>query len=132
MATDFSIYDLRRANAARQAEWPGGEHVDLAFRGLEHNGEVGEFSDSVVALLLDLNRGAMRMSNVLKKITRLDRDISGTSEGRDQLIHAVMEEAGDTLITLDLVMMELGLDLGQSTKGKFNATSAKHGLKTRL
>lgn len=105
---------LRQANTARQMEWPGGEHVDLAFRGLELAGETGE------------------LCNLLKKAVRLQRGIKGTCEEREALSKMIEDEAADVLISLDLVCMELGIDLGLAVVSKFNKTSLKHNLQTRL
>lgn len=105
---------LREANIARQAEWPGAENVDLAFRGLEVAGEAGE------------------LANKVKKMVRLLRGISGTSEARDDLLEAIAKEAADVVISVDLLCEDLGIDLGWAVVGKFDETSAKHGLKTLL
>jgi NTP pyrophosphatase (non-canonical NTP hydrolase) len=102
------------ANTARQAEWPGGEHVDLAFRGLELAGEVGELLDPV------------------KKVVRLKRGIKGTYEQMLDLSLALQDELADVVICTDLLAMELGVDLSKAVAFKFNATSEKHGLETRL
>ena len=80
---------LRQANETRLAEWPGGEHVDLAFRGLELWGESGE------------------LGNKLKKLVRLQRGIKGTTEGHNSLMQDIRDEMGDVLISLDLIAMEL-------------------------
>ena len=109
-----NLNELRRANVARQAEWPGGEHVDLAFRGLEMAGEAGE------------------LANKLKKLVRLQRDIKGTTEDQKALLLEVLDEMADVVICVDLIAMHLDLSLDFGVKAKFNATSEKHGLKTRL
>lgn len=105
---------LREANRARQAEWPCAESVDLAFRALEVAGEVGE------------------LANKAKKLVRLQRGISGTSEAEIDLLEAIAKEAADVVISLDLMCEDLGIDLGWAVTGKFDETSAKHGLKTLL
>lgn len=105
---------LRKANEARQAEWPGAEAIDLAFRGLELAGETGE------------------LCNLLKKAVRLKRGITGTTEARDALLTKIEDEAADVLVCLDLICMDLGIDLSLAVARKFNATSLKHGLVTRL
>lgn len=110
----IDLATLRNANMARQAEWPGAEAVDLAFRGLELAGETGE------------------LANLLKKVVRLNRGITGTYEQREALMQAVQDEVADVLISLDLVCMDLGIDLSLAVAAKFNATSLKHGLETRL
>lgn len=109
-----NLNDLRRANVARQAEWPGREHVDLAFRGLEMAGEAGE------------------LANKLKKLVRLQRGIHGTNEERAKLMQEIADEMADVVICVDLIGMEIGIDSAEAVRSKFNATSAKHGLKTRL
>lgn len=105
---------LRIANTARQAEWPGGEHVDLAFRGLELAGEVGE------------------LLNLVKKVVRLKRGITGTYEQMVDLHLTLQDELADVVICTDLLAMELGVDLSKAVPLKFNATSVKNGLETRL
>lgn len=110
----LSFDALRAANIARQAEWPGAENVDLAFRGLELSGEIGE------------------LCNILKKLVRLQRGIKGTTEERDALMAEAFDELADAVICLDLIGMELGIDLAHALIFKFNRTSIKHKLKTRL
>lgn len=122
---------LRQANTDRQAEWPGGEKVDLAFRGVELTGEIGELEEIVVALLV-MSTANGRMANKLKKLVRLDRGIHGTSEAREALLADIRDEMGDIVVSLDLVAMELGIDLAEATATKFNKTSVKQGLQTRI
>ena len=38
----------------------------------------------------------------------------------------------DVVICVDLIGMEIGIDSAEAVRSKFNATSEKHGLKTRL
>ena len=110
----INLATLRKANRVRQLEWPGSENIDLAFRGLELAGEVGE------------------LCNKLKKLVRIRRGIEGTTEVPSALMRGVQDEAADVLISLDLICMELGFDLSLATMVKFNETSMKHGLETRL
>lgn len=112
MAIDLTM--LRNANIKRQLEWQGSKHADLAFRGLELAGEVGE------------------LCNLLKKMVRIQREIKGTYEERSTLFKMIEDEAADVLICLDLVCLELGINLSLATTAKFNATSLKHGLGARL
>ncbi|WP_147112174.1 MazG-like family protein [Tateyamaria sp. syn59] len=100
--------DLRRANRARQNEWPGNEKTDLAFRALEVAGEAGELSEAI------------------KKFLRAERGIHGNTATKED----IADEIGDLIVALDLLADELGIELGHSAKTKFNATSAKYGLKT--
>jgi NTP pyrophosphatase (non-canonical NTP hydrolase) len=122
---------LRRANMARQAEWPGAGAVDLAFRGLELAGEVGELEDAVVDMVA-VSAATGRVCNLAKKLVRIRRDIHGTSETAEHLLRAMQDEAADVLISLDLLCMDLGIDLSIAAAAKFNETSIKKGLLTRL
>lgn len=131
MTQPLTFIELRLANVNRQAEWPGAEAVDLAFRGLELAGEIGEATDAVVDLL-SISAASGRLANKLKKITRLDRSIKGTTEDRATLLKEVAAELADVVICVDLVAMQLDVSLQQAVRGKFNATSLKHSLKTRL
>lgn len=102
---------LRRANAARQKEWDPGNQVTLSYRGNEMAGEVGE------------------ACNVIKK---LERERLGIAGSRDTFAH-LAEELADVVICADLIAMHAGIDLfGEAVPAKFNATSEKVGLKTRL
>lgn len=101
---------LRAANAARQAEWDTDNQIDLAYRGNELAGEVGE------------------ACNVIKKLERERRGIRGS---RDTLEH-LAEELADVVICIDLIAMQAGIDLDAAVALKFNATSEKVGLQTRL
>lgn len=102
--------NLRLANKYRSEEWTCGEAVDLSFRGNELAGETGE------------------ACNVLKK---LERERRGWRGSRDTVSHA-MEELADVVICTDLIAMELGEDLDEAVRKKFNATSEKYDLTVRL
>lgn len=101
---------LRAANLARQAEWDPGKQISLSFRGNELAGEVGE------------------ACNVIKK---LDRERLGIQGSRDTVAH-LAEELADVVICADLIAMAEGIDLDAAVGAKFNATSAKVGLATRM
>ena len=105
-----SLTRLRFANETRQAEWDPNGVVDLGFRGLEMGGEVGE------AL------------NVIKKLERARLGIIGPTD----TIEHLAEELADVIICADLVAMTAGISLSKAVREKFNATSIKVGLKTRL
>ncbi|MBY3263899.1 nucleotide pyrophosphohydrolase [Rhizobium laguerreae] len=109
-ANDNNFTDLRQANVARQKEWDGDNQIDLAYRGNELAGEVGE------------------ACNVIKKLERERRGIAGS---RDTVEH-LAEELADIIICVDLVAMQAGIDLNAAVRTKFNATSEKVGLRTRL
>mgnify|MGYP000146046256 CR=1 FL=1 len=101
---------LRAANAARQQEWDTDNQITLAYRGNELAGEVGE------------------ACNVIKKLERERMGIRGSRATREQLA----EELADIVICTDLIAMDAGIDLDAAVQAKFNATSEKVGLKTRL
>lgn len=106
------VGSLRAANRARQAEWcAGGDpEPDLSFRAVELAGEVGE------------------ACNVVKKLERERHGWRGSRATIDQLA----EEIADVVICADLLAMTVGIDLDAAVIAKFNATSEKNGLSTRL
>ncbi|MCA9036540.1 MAG: MazG-like family protein [Planctomycetaceae bacterium] len=101
---------LRNANIRRHAEWAKGGSVSLSFRGLEMAGECGE------------------VCNELKKIERVRLGLAGGSDD----LNGLKEELADVLICLDLIAMDLGIDLLEETKRKFDKTSVKFGLTSRF
>lgn len=101
---------LRSANIARQTEWDEGNQISLSFRGNELAGEVGE------------------ACNVIKK---LDREQMGIKGSRDTVEH-LAQELADVVICADLIASAAGINLEDAIRDKFNATSEKHGFKTRM
>lgn len=101
---------LREANEARQREWDADNRISLSYRGNEMAGEVGE------------------ACNVIKKLERERLGIRGSRATQGQLA----EELADVVICADLIAMSAGIDLDAAVRAKFNATSEKVGLKTRL
>lgn len=107
--TSFS--ELRQANVDRNEEWnTGDEYTSLAFRGNELAGETGE------------------ACNHIKKLERERIGIRGSRSSPE----ALAEELADIIICADLIAMDLGIDLGDAVASKFNATSEKYSLETRL
>nr|WP_278434388.1 MazG-like family protein [Brucella anthropi] len=107
----MNMTNLRAANVARDQEWnTGSERVSMTFRATELAGEVGE------------------ACNVIKK---LERERIGLVGSRDTNEH-LAEELADIVICTDLVAMDAGIDLDAAIAAKFNATSEKNGLATRL
>jgi NTP pyrophosphatase (non-canonical NTP hydrolase) len=102
--------DLRNANIERQREWPGDDKADVAFRAIEVAGEFGEVAEAI------------------KKFLRAERGISGSTA----TLEDVADEMADSIIALDLLANQLDLDLGAAVARKFNMTSVKYGLKTRI
>ena len=106
----MDLWDLREANRARQIEWDADNQITVTYRATELAGELGE------------------ACNVIKK---LERERLGIRGSRDTVEH-LAEELADILICVDLIAMDFGIDLGKSTRTKFNATSTDNGLKTRI
>lgn len=106
----MTLFGLRLANMDRQREWDPSDAITLAFRGNELAGEVGE------------------ACNVIKKLERERLGLRGSRSSR----LALAEELADIVICVDLIAMQAGIDLEEAVCGKFNATSEKYGLKTRV
>jgi len=53
-------------------------------------------------------------------------------EACNEDLSGLCEELADVLICVDLIAMDLGIDLGEVVRAKFNVTSEKYGLETRL
>lgn len=121
-------YDtLREANVARQVEWQGTTPLDLAYRSNEMAGEIGEALEVAVGLL-QLGISGGRAANIAKKLERERLGIKGSTATREELA----DELADIVVTVDLVAHSQGIDLDAAVVRKFNATSDKIGLKTRL
>jgi NTP pyrophosphatase (non-canonical NTP hydrolase) len=101
---------LREANVARQQEWDADNQITATYRATELAGELGE------------------ACNVVKK---LERERLGIRGSRDTVKH-LAEELADIIICVDLLAMSYGINLDAAVAAKFNATSEKIGLKTRL
>lgn len=110
MTDGLTFNVLREANNSRQREWPGNEQADTAFRAIELAGEAGEVCEAV------------------KKFLRLKRGIKGSTATRED----IASEMGDLLVSLDLLAVDLGINLGEAVREKFNATSAKYGMRTYI
>lgn len=106
----LSFSKLRRTNIQRQHEWDSENQISLSYRGNELAGETGE------------------ACNIIKKLERERLGIKGSRATIKQL----SEELADIIICADLIAMHEGIDLEQAVRDKFNATSEKVGLKTRL
>jgi len=106
----MNLSELREANIKRQKEWCPDHQPDLSFRGNELGGECGE------------------AQNVIKK---LERERHGWVGSRDTVEH-LAEELADLIIVSDLIAMQCGIDLSEAVKKKFNQTSEKVQLQTRL
>lgn len=107
---ELSFADLADANRARQIEWDPANSLTLAFRGNEMAGEVGE------------------ACNIIKK---LERERLGLPGGR-ATSEALAEELADVIICTSLIATSEGIDLAQAVIDKFNKSSDKLGLRTKL
>lgn len=101
---------LREANKLRQAEWDPENKVSLTYRGNELAGEVGE------------------ACNIIKKLERERLGIRGSRVTKEQLAG----ELADVVICADLIAMAEEIDLDAAVRDKFNLTSIKYNLSTRL
>jgi NTP pyrophosphatase (non-canonical NTP hydrolase) len=106
----MDLDDLRNANLTRQREWDPADTITLAYRGNELAGEVGE------------------ACNIIKKLERARLGIRGSRATTEMLA----EELADVVICLDLIAMQARIDLGAAVREKFNGTSEKYGLATRI
>lgn len=104
------LKELRFANKVRQQEWDPTDVITIEYRGNELCGEVGE------------------ACNVIKKIARERLGLRGSRATLEQLA----EELADVIICTDLIAMQAGIDLAEAVCQKFNATSQKYNLQTRV
>lgn len=109
MSQDF-LHRLRVASRQRQAEWDVNGKVTLSYRGNELGGECGE------------------AQNIIKKLEREANGMVGSRATPEMLA----EELADIIICVDLIASLFNIDMVQATQDKFNATSAKYGLTTRV
>lgn len=124
------LQQLREANVLRAPDFHAGGLMDWspAERGNELAGETGE------------------LCNELKKLLRLTKrfsiaiDAGGKLTGGNELgrgaafrhIEKARTEVGDVLICLDLICAQLGINIEECTRDKFNGTSEKIGSVVRL
>jgi NTP pyrophosphatase (non-canonical NTP hydrolase) len=108
--SDVSIGRLQAAHVERQKEWCPDQQPDLSFRGNEMAGETGE------------------ACNIIKK---LERERQGWRGSRSSLAE-LADELADVVHTAVLCAITAGVDLAPAVVAKFNATSEKNGLASRL
>lgn len=108
--SDVSISRLQAAHVERQKEWCPDQQPDLSFRGNEMAGETGE------------------ACNIIKK---LERERHGWRGSRSSLAE-LADELADVVHTAVLCAITAGVDLAPAVVAKFNATSEKNGLSSRL
>ena len=101
---------LREASKLRQLEWDKHKVIDVSFLGCELAGEVGE------------------LCNVIKKLERERLGLPGSRATEEDLA----AEMADVIIVLDLIAARFDVDLERAVVRKFNATSDKLRLNTKL
>ncbi len=110
---DLSFALLQKANTLRAVEWRQGvpaEDVSELFAAMELFGEAGEFA------------------NAMKKLERAKMGIVGGTTDQQN----AQDELADIVICCSLMAIRMGWDLEKIVARKFNATSEKHGFKTKL
>ena len=106
----LTIGELQQAHIVRQEEWCPEQKPDLSFRGNEMAGEVGE------------------ACNVIKKLERERHGWRGSRATTQELA----DELADVVHTALLCAITVGIELEPAVRAKFNATSDKNGLTSRL
>lgn len=105
------LKQLREANSARQDEWENAKgKLSLSYFGNAIAGEVGE------------------ACNIIKKIERERLGLRGSRASLSDLA----EELADVIIYMDLLAADCNIDLEEAIKNKFNKTSEKYNLGTRI
>lgn len=107
---EVTLEQLQAAHIERQEEWCPDQKPDLSFRGNEMAGEVGE------------------ACNIIKKLERERHGWRGSRATKDELA----DELADVVHTAILCAITAGVDLSAAAIRKFNATSEKNNLATRL
>lgn len=109
-AKTITLSQLQAAHVARQEEWCPDQKPDLSFRGNEMAGETGE------------------ACNVIKKLERERQGWRGSRATKEQLA----SELADVIHTAVLCAITAGIDIAPAVVAKFNETSEKNGLSSRL
>jgi len=113
--TDLTFSALTEAGNIRWMEWMGRPNGDamIGFNALELGGETGE------AL------------NEVKKFERHRMGVVGGTPPED-FLPKVASEIADVVICCDKLASSIGFNLARAVRDKFNATSVKNNLQTRL
>lgn len=113
--SELSFKALRHYNRQRDLEFQGRitdeqEEWNIVDRSNELAGEVGE------------------LCNMVKKVRRARLGMQRS----DVTIEDIAEEIADIIICVDLFAMDLDIDLNKWVTGKFNRSSEKFGLDTKI
>lgn len=107
---------LRYANTTRQKRWHNNQPWSLMEWGCAMAGEAGE------------------ACNAAKKYQRVLTGIASTinPESLEKAKADLATEIGDTLVYLDLLASEAGIDLAQAVRDTFNRVSIREGFPERI
>lgn len=111
--SNLTFSDLMTALATRDKEYDPTCKADLMFRANEMAGEAGE------------------ACNVVKKLYRSKLGLAGGLD-YDTAKEMLTEELADVVICAVLCALKLSVDLGPAIVSKFNKTSDKLGLETKI
>jgi NTP pyrophosphatase (non-canonical NTP hydrolase) len=130
---EITLDRLRMVNRTRQIEWGAGDKITIDFSAIELAGEIGELLDVMEVITNDhiavkLAGKSGKLLNVIKKMLRERLNLRGSRASLEDLEN----EFADVLITLDLLAMRMKVDLTAALRRKFNETSSKLGLMTKL
>lgn len=112
--SELTFTEFRNYNETRDAEFKcridGEQEWNIVDRSNELAGEVGE------------------LCNMAKKIRRQKLGMFDTDVTKED----IAKEIADVQICLDLMAMDLDIDLGKAVTEKFNESSDKFGLMTKI
>ena len=113
----LDLAELREKNETRANEWRRDRttqsRTPLTFSTTELAGEVGE------------------LCNEIKKVERKTYGLAG-GKTLEEAFPKICEELADVVICADLIGMKLGINLPSIVRDKFNKTSDKNGMTTKL
>lgn len=124
--TTFEALD--RALVERKKEWDDKAGVELP-QSYHSNELAGEIAEAIEALdgLVELGK-TVKVCNTIKKLEREAYGLPGSRATKD----AAGLELADVIICAAKQFNRLGLDAGEYVRRKFNETSDKIGLKTKM
>lgn len=113
MTLDFEVLRINNINRDREFQQRKDDSLEdwtIVDRSNELAGESGE------------------VCNLIKKIRRARLGMQPT----DVSYSDVADELADVIICVDLLAMDLGIDLSKAVKNKFNESSEKFNLETKI
>ena len=122
---------LREQNIKRMDEWKGMSQEEILAFVLAYPEDA--------ALLIAIQFSAIELAgetgelmNIVKKMSRETLGSPGNKETPEELVNLFVEELGDVVICADLLGIRGGVELTYAVPYKFNKTSVKVGLKTKM